>query len=204
MPRKYIIILGAIKTYMKIITGSAKGMNLETLEGESTRPTSQRIKEAVFSMIQFEIENSTVLDVFAGSGQMGIEALSRGAKRATFCDISRDAVDIVITNAKKARLFDKCRVSCCDYKQLIRGLANKEVYDLVFVDPPYKDKIISDVLKRLLEANVVNDASKIICESGDADIFYGDKELEAKFDIVKQSRYSISYVTVLVPKSSEE
>ena len=74
---------------MKIITGSAKGMNLQTLEGDATRPTSQRVKEAVFSMIQFEIENSTVLDVFAGSGQLGLEALSRGAKKATFCDLSR-------------------------------------------------------------------------------------------------------------------
>ena len=92
---------------MKIITGTAKGMNIETLEGEATRPTSQRVKEAIFSMIQFEIENTCVLDLFAGSGQMGLESLSRGAKKATFCDASRDAVDIVIKNAKKTKLFDK-------------------------------------------------------------------------------------------------
>ena len=100
---------------MKIITGIARGMNLETLEGDATRPTSQRVKEAVFSMIQFDIEGASVLDLFAGSGQLGLEALSRGAKKATFSDSSRDAVDIVMRNAKKSRLFDKCRISTCTY-----------------------------------------------------------------------------------------
>ncbi len=189
---------------MKIITGSAKGMNLQTLEGDATRPTSQRVKEAVFSMIQFEIQNSTVLDVFAGCGQLGLEALSRGAKKATFCDLSRDAVDIIIANAKKTRLFDRCRVSCCDYKQMIRGLCGKEIFDFVFIDPPYKDKIIPDVLKELLKANVIADNTKIICESADEDIFYGDEELSAKFDIFKSSKYSISYVTILTLKANEE
>lgn len=189
---------------MKIITGSAKGMNLVTLEGEATRPTSQRVKEAVFSMIQFDVENSNVLDVFAGSGQLGLEALSRGAKKSTFCDFSRDAVDIIIANAKKTRLFDRCRVSCCDYKQIIRGSAGKEAYDIVFVDPPYKDKVIPYVLKELLKANVITEFTKIICESGDEDVFYGDNELASCFDVIKQARYSITYITILTLKASEE
>lgn len=185
---------------MNIITGSAKGMKLETLEGEATRPTSQRVKEAVFSMIQFEIENSTVLDLFGGSGQLGLEALSRGAKKASFCDSSRDATDIIIANAKKARLFEKCRVSCCDYKQMIKGIAGKEVYDIVFIDPPYKDKVIPDVLRLLIDAKAVNEYTKIICESGDEDIFCGDDALREQFNTVKKSRYSITYITVLTPK----
>ena len=115
---------------MKIITGVARGMNLETLEGNETRPTSQRVKEAIFSMIQFDIEGARVLDLFAGSGQLGLEALSRGAEKATFCDLSAEATNIVIKNAKKARLFSSCRVSTCDYNQMIRGLAGKEKYDL--------------------------------------------------------------------------
>ena len=189
---------------MKIITGSAKGMNLQTLEGDATRPTSQRVKEAVFSMIQFEIEEATVLDVFAGCGQLGLEALSRGAKKATFCDLSRDAVDIIIANAKKTRLFDKCRVSCCDYKQMIKGLAGKELFDFIFIDPPYKDKIIPNVLKALLNAGVIANGAKIICESSDEDVFGGDQELAEAFSIFKQSKYSISYVTVLTLKNDEE
>lgn len=184
---------------MKIITGTAKGMNLETLEGEKTRPTSQRVKEAVFSMLQFDIEGTLVLDLFAGSGQMGLEALSRGAKKATFSDVSRDATDIVIKNAKKAKLFDKCRISTCDYKQMLQGIANKEKYDMVFIDPPYQDGIIADALNRLYQGNALNENAFVICESGKEDIFEGNEELKSKFIIQKQSRYSISYITVLRP-----
>ena len=184
---------------MKIITGSAKGMILETLEGEMTRPTSQRVKEAVFSMLQFDIDGTSVLDLFAGSGQLGLEALSRGAKKATFSDSSRDATEIVIKNAKKARLFDKCRISTCDYKQMIQGISGKEKYDIVFIDPPYKDGIIPEVLKLLVKCDVVNGGAFIICESGKEDIFEGDESLREKFDIQKQSRYSITYITVLRP-----
>ena len=189
---------------MKIITGSARGMNLETLEGEMTRPTSQRVKEAVFSMLQFDIEGASVLDLFAGCGQMGLEALSRGAKKATFSDISRNATDIVIRNAKKAKLFDKCRVSTCDYKQMIQGIAGKEKYDIIFIDPPYGDKIIKDTLMLLYKADVINEGAFVICESGKADIFEGDEELKSKFEIKKQSKYSISYITVLRPSTGEK
>lgn len=184
---------------MKIITGLAKGMNLETLEGDATRPTSQRVKEAIFSMIQFDIEGACVLDLFAGSGQLGLEALSRGAKKATFCDSSRDATDIVMKNAKKSRLFDKCRISTCTYDQMIKGIAGKEQYDIIFVDPPYKKDCIADVLDRLCKGNVMAKNAFVICESGVEDIFNGNEELCNKFTIQKQARYSISYVTVLRP-----
>lgn len=185
---------------MKIITGTAKGMNLETLEGEATRPTSQRVKEAIFSMIQFDIEGACVLDLFAGSGQLGLEALSRGAKKATFSDSSRDAIDIVMKNAKKTRLFDKCRISNCGYEQMIRGLSDKEQYDIIFIDPPYKQKCIVDVLKRLLDGNVIADNAIVVCESGEEDIFGDNQDIKDKFVIQKQSRYSVSYVTLLRPK----
>lgn len=187
---------------MKIITGSAKGMNLETLEGDATRPTSQRVKEAIFSMIQFDIEGACVLDLFAGSGQLGLEALSRGAKKATFCDSSRDAVDIVMKNAKKSRLFDKCRISTCTYEQMIKGISGKEQYDIIFIDPPYKADCIRDVLNKLCKGDVIAKNAFVICESGEEDIFGGDDELRDKFEIQKQARYSISYVTVLRPKEA--
>lgn len=185
---------------MKIITGSAKGMNLETLEGEATRPTSQRVKEAIFSMLQFDIEGACVLDLFAGSGQLGLEALSRGAKKATFSDSARNATDIVIKNAKKARLFDKCRISTCDYRQMIQGISGKEKYDIVFIDPPYKDDVIAEVLELLCKANALNNNAFIVCESGKEDVFNGKDELKEKFEIHRQAKYSISYITVLRPK----
>ena len=184
---------------MKIITGIAKGMNLETLEGESTRPTSQRVKEAIFSMIQFDIEGACVLDLFAGSGQMGLEALSRGAKKATFSDSSRDAIDIVMKNAKKSKLFDKCRISNCSYEQMIKGISGKEQYDIIFIDPPYKNDCIADVLDKLCKGDVIANGAFVICESGKEDIFGDNEELKSKFTVQKQAKYSISYVTVLRP-----
>ena len=184
---------------MKIITGLAKGMNLETLEGDATRPTSQRVKEAVFSMLQFDIEGARVLDLFAGSGQLGLEALSRGAQKATFSDSSREATDVVMRNAKKSRLFDKCRISTCDCNQMIRGIAGKEQYDIIFIDPPYKLDCIDDVLRKLINANAIANGAFIVCESGKEDIFGGDEELKSKFTIQKQAKYSITYITVLRP-----
>lgn len=185
---------------MKIITGTAKGMNLETLEGDATRPTSQRVKEAVFSMLQFDIEGARVLDLFAGSGQLGLEALSRGASKATFSDSSREATDIVIRNAKKSKLFDKCRISTCDSNQMIRGIAGKEQYDIIFIDPPYKLDCISDVLKKLIDANAIAPGAFIVCESGKEDVFGGNEDLANKFTVQKQAKYSITYITVLRPR----
>ncbi|MBE6674159.1 MAG: 16S rRNA (guanine(966)-N(2))-methyltransferase RsmD [Ruminococcaceae bacterium] len=187
---------------MKIITGLAKGMNLETLEGEATRPTSQRVKEAIFSMIQFDIEGACVLDLFAGSGQMGLEALSRGAKKATFCDSSREAIEIVMKNARKSKLFDKCRISTCTYEQMIKGISGKEQYDIIFIDPPYKMCCVDDVLEKLCNGNVIAKNAFVICESGEEDIFKGNELLKEKFVVQKQTRYSVSYVTVLRPKEA--
>lgn len=184
---------------MNIITGTAKGMKLDTLEGDATRPTSQRVKEAVFSMLQFDIEGSCVLDLFAGSGQLGLEALSRGAKKATFCDLSAEATAIIIKNAKKARLFSQCRVSTCDYTQMIRGISGKEKYDIVFIDPPYKNECIADVLERLIDGDVLAPGAFVVCESSKADIFDVDEALASKFVVQKSARYSITYITILRP-----
>ncbi len=185
---------------MKIITGSAKGANLETLSGDMTRPTSQRVKEAIFSMIQFDIDGTMVLDLFAGCGQMGLEALSRGAKKATFCDSSREATEIVIKNAKKTRLFDKCRISTCDYKQMIKGISGKEKYDIVFIDPPYKKGAVAEVLELLVNYDILNVGAFVICESGEEDIFLSKDYLKEKFQVQKIAKYSISYITLLRPK----
>ena len=105
---------------MRIITGSAKGKRLATLDGDATRPTSERIKGAIFSSIQFELEEREVLDLFAGSGQMGLEALSRGAARATFIDSSREAMEIVKKNAKSCDFFEKSHFLVSDFRNYIR------------------------------------------------------------------------------------
>ena len=116
---------------MRIITGKARGVKLNTLGGLSTRPTTEKVKEAVFSMIQFDIEGRRVLDLFAGSGQMALEALSRGAKNAVLVDSSKDAAEIIRKNAVKTKLFSNVKVIVSDYKSAILKLKG-EKFDLVF------------------------------------------------------------------------
>jgi len=205
---------------MRIITGSARGIKLITLEGEATRPTTDRVKEAIFSMIQFDIEGRAVLDLFAGSGQLALEALSRGAARATLIDQSRDAVDVIIENAKKTRLFDKCRVSAADYTSFIRGAAGREKYALIFLDPPYNTGLLPTALKALANADLCAVGSHIICETdcdipvknsrlrkneeitAEAvrnDVFGGNDELMSRFEVKKSTLYGRTRITVLTP-----
>ncbi len=120
---------------MRVITGIARGMSLKTLEGENTRPTSEKVKEAIFSAVQFEIEGRRVLDLFAGSGQMGIEALSRGAASAVFVDRDKGAIEIIKENIAKTRFEDESEVVQMDYLSFLR--MNTRTFDIVFLDPPY-------------------------------------------------------------------
>ena len=124
---------------MRVITGVAKGKKLKTLEGDATRPTSERIKGAIFSSIQFEIEGRRVLDLFAGSGQMSLEALSRGAKFAVMLDSSPAAIKIITENAEKTRLAPKCLIKREDYLSYIKKNAGKQ-FDIIFLDPPYNSR----------------------------------------------------------------
>ena len=122
---------------MRIITGTARGVRLETLEGnDTTRPTGEKVKEAIFSMIQFEIEGRKVLDVFSGSGQLALEALSRGADNATMIEASKDAAAIIRRNAVKTKMISNSKVIVSDYKTALRGLEGQK-FQLVFMDPPY-------------------------------------------------------------------
>ena len=134
---------------MRVITGSARGRRLETLEGEDVRPTTDRVKEAVFSIIQFETEGRVFLDLFAGSGQMGIEALSRGADSAYFVDNSKKSVETVKRNLKTTRLEDRAKVFQMDYRSFLA--ANSKSFDIVFLDPPYKTGALQDSLELVTE-----------------------------------------------------
>jgi len=206
---------------MRIITGTARGTKLAALEGEITRPTTDKVKEAVFSMIQFDIEGRAVLDLFAGSGQLALEALSRGAARATMIDQSRDAAAIIMENAKKTHLFEKCRISAADYTSFIRGAAGREQYDVIFLDPPYNTDLLPAALKALADADLCAPGSTIVCETDcdipikasrarkDEDIaaeyvmkdVFGDsEELAARYDVLKSNLYGRTRITLLAPK----
>ena len=184
---------------MRIITGSAKGVKLLTLEGLETRPTAERTKEAVFSMLQFDIEGRKVLDLFSGSGQMSLEALSRGAESAVMLDKSKEAVNIINKNAEKTRLSDKCKVFCTDcFDYLKRNKGEK--FDLIFIDPPYALKLVESSLKALLDSNVLKPTSIIVCESGEAEVFAENSPLNDKFETVKSGKYGVAYVNIFTPK----
>lgn len=184
---------------MRIITGSARGIKLATLEGTSTRPTAERVKEAIFSMIQFDLPDSYVLDLFAGSGQMGLEALSRGAEKAHLVDRSMDAYAIIKQNAQKTGLWSRCRLVAADYAEYLR--VTKDIkFDFVFLDPPYGSGFLKDSLVKLADSDILADGAWIFTEDENDDPFNGDKKLADKYEVVKQNRYGRVFITVLTLK----
>lgn len=145
---------------MRIITGTAKGKKLLAPDGLDTRPTTDAVKEAMFSSIQFEIRDKVVLDLFAGSGQLGIEALSRGAKKAYFTDISAKAVEVVRLNLEKAGFTDRAEVRKLPDSAFLRS--ENAVFDIAFLDPPYGKGHIQKAMKKLLPK--MNADGVIVCE----------------------------------------
>ncbi len=146
---------------MRVITGVARGRRLETLPGEDvTRPTTESVKEALFSMIQFEIENKKVLDLFAGSGQLGIEALSRGARHCTFVENNRQAIKVVEDNLLHCRLDNNAKLVFSD---ALSFLLRKDNFDIAFLDPPYNQRMIEKCLPLLLP--MMSGAGIVVCET---------------------------------------
>ncbi len=184
---------------MRIITGSARGTKLVTLEGLETRPTSETVKEAVFSMIQFELEDRRILDLFSGSGQMGLEALSRGAAKATLIDLNPDAVKIIRQNAQKAKLYDKCVILSSDCRRVMKGISGKEKFDIIFIDPPYAAKAIPDILRDLIKYDLIEENGIIICEDDSSKPY----ELEG-LSLRRFAKYGRTYVTVLEKKTNSD
>ncbi len=185
---------------MRIITGKAKGTKLYTLEGEDiTRPTAERAKEAMFSMIQFEIEGRRVLDLFAGSGQLGLEAMSRGAEYAMFVDSDRQAMGIVKKNAEKTHFFDQCGYLVSDYRSYLRKVSDRDRFDIIFLDPPYKSDDLCDALYRIHEGKVIKDGGLVVCESDRAEIVCENPQILANYTIEKNSGYGRVRIMLLRP-----
>lgn len=145
---------------MRVITGKARGRRLETLSGDDVRPTTDTVKEAVFSIIQFSIEGRSFLDVFAGSGQMGIEALSRGAKKAVFVDKSRRSLEIIRKNIKTCGFEDDAEIIASDSLSYLSSVQEK--FDLVFLDPPYHTGLLQAALEKV--PPIMKTTGYIICE----------------------------------------
>ena len=145
---------------MRVITGTARGRKLNTLEGQDVRPTTDKVKEAIFSIVQFDIEGSGILDLFAGSGQLGIEALSRGAAHCTFVDSSQKSIKVVNENINVTGFDDKSSVLNTDSTGYLRTCRQK--FDIAFLDPPYEKGILEQTLP-LLE-KCMSDRGIVVCE----------------------------------------
>ena len=148
---------------MRVITGTARGRRLNELKGKETRPTADRVKEGMFNIIQFDIEGRRVLDLFGGTGQLGIECLSRGAAHATFVDARTDAVKLIRENLALTDLADRAAVLTADYATVLSSAAEK--YDLVFLDPPYETKLLERSLELISQFDILREHGIIICES---------------------------------------
>ena len=147
---------------MRVITGTAIGVPLKAPKGMDTRPTMDQVKEGIFSAIQFEVEGRQVLDLFAGSGQLGIEALSRGAAHCTFVDKCRDPIAVIRENLKKTRLEEKAEIVQADYSSYLKTCRRQ--FDLVLLDPPYAEVFLETALKIISEIDILTNSGIIICE----------------------------------------
>lgn len=147
---------------MRVISGTARGIPLKSLEGMTTRPTADRVKEALFSIIQFELPGTRILDLFGGSGQLGIEALSRGAKTAVFVDQSDKACGIIRENLKRTNFQARAAVIRGDYLQYLNRC--KEQYDIILLDPPYAEDFLEKSLNMIAEIDILQSGGIIVTE----------------------------------------
>lgn len=149
---------------MRVITGLARGRKLKEPSGMETRPTTDRVKEGIFSSIQFEIEGRKVLDLFGGTGQMGIEALSRGAAHCTFLDLRKEAVGIIRENVTSTGFAGQATVLQGDYLAFLTRC--REKFDLIFLDPPYGSGMLEKAMETITTIDIVSENGIIVCENG--------------------------------------
>ena len=153
---------------MRVISGKSRGKKLVSLEGLNTRPTLDRVIEALFNIIQFDIVDKDVLDLFAGSGALGIEAISRGAKSATFCDNSREAIKVIKTNIENTNNIDRSTIINKDFIEALEKLEKEnKKFDIIFLDPPYKTDFSEKAIKKIIDSNLLSKEGIIILETDD-------------------------------------
>ena len=184
---------------MRVITGSARGRRLNELKGYDTRPTTDKVKEGIFSAIQFEVEGARVLDLFAGTGQLGIEALSRGAQRAVFVDRRTDAVKLIRENLKVTDLTDRARVVSGDSIEYLKSI--REKFDLILLDPPYAAGLLEPVIALIARFDILSPHGIILAEHP------ADKTLPAlapPYRLHRTYRYGKIALTVYRRSGNEE
>lgn len=174
---------------MRVISGKARGTKLSSIESLSTRPTLDRVKESLFNIIQSDLKGAVVLDLFAGSGQLGIEALSRGADKAYLCDINRDAAKMIKQNLEKTKLKDKAVVINEDYKKALRTLNTNEKFDIIFIDPPYKEDIAVDSIIDIIHESRLKENGIMIIETDEIERDLREINKIENIKIIDQRKY---------------
>ena len=175
---------------MRIISGRAKGTKLYTLEGNETRPTLDRVKESLFNIINDRIYDAKVLDLFSGSGAIGLEFASRGAKEVTLCDSSKKAIEIIKKNIEKTHLENKIKLYNMDYKHLLNKIEN-EKFDIIYLDPPYKTDFVKTSILHIIQHKM--NTGIIIIETDEPEII--KKEIEKlNIEIIDKRKYGRVYL----------
>lgn len=176
---------------MRVISGTARGRRLGELEGMETRPTTDRVKEALFNIVQFEIPGRKILDLFGGTGQLGIEALSRGAEQCTFVDQRSDAVSLIRRNLNSTELSEKGRVVQGDSVGFLKTCGEK--FDVIFLDPPYRADLLERAVEAIAAFDILREHGIMVCESTLDKVL---PTLEAPYERGKEYRYGKIKLTV--------
>ena len=193
------ILLGGLG--VRVISGSARGLKLNTPGDDRVRPTTDRVKESMFNIIQDWVYDSQVLDLFAGSGALGIEALSRGASQAVFCDNSLDSIKIIKSNIEKARVVDRSQIVSGDFKRCLRDMeAKNQSFDMIFVDPPYYKGLFEEVLDTIRSCKILKKDGIVIVEH-DAKKPIGQVE---GLEVYKEKKYGITMLTFYCLEDDDE
>ena len=177
---------------MKVISGTLKGRKIDGYNLDGTRHTMDRVKESLFAMIQNYIDESICLDLFSGSGNLGIEAISEGANFVYFNDNNKKAVEVIKSNIKNFNIIEKSKVLNMNYKKVLNELNGQKI-DIIFLDPPYKTNYIEESIKIINSNNLLSNTGIIVCESSDLNkIIYTDD-----FQILKEKKYGDKWVVIL-------
>ena len=184
---------------MRVISGTARGRRLKELPGMDTRPTTDKVKESLFNIIQFDIEGRTVLDLFGGTGQLGIEALSRGAQRCTFVDMNRQAAAVIRENVDTVGFADRATVQQGDAMAFLSSCRGK--FDLIFLDPPYQTQLLENCIQAVAKFDILSEHGIMVCESA---LEKPLPELDSPYEKGKEYRYGKIKLTVYRRQGSAE
>ena len=178
---------------MRVISGKLRGRVLKGYDIEGTRPTMDRVKESLFASIQNYLDESVVLDLFAGSGNLGIEAISNGASKCYFVDNNKECIKVINDNLNTFKINNQGEVLNKDYKEALKYFCNNNIlFDIIFIDPPYRYNIKNELLNMIMDLNILNDNGIIVFE------YQSDEELDNEYNLVllKNKKYGDKYISV--------